>query len=229
MPSSYLEALNKFCDTQTFWTTLPFFRTGAARNVCTQLDEWVSNGSLITPDPAKVFRALELTAFDATKVLLLGQDPYPKIGDADGLAFSYSGSSSIPASLRMIIKEIGLDTRTVSTELSSWAHQGVCLLNTSLTCFAGHSHSHSELGWSVLVEEVFESLNYRDSPCGFILLGNHAKHFGRLINNTQHHCFIAGHPSPLNRNATFRGCKIFDQVNQWLESKHIKTIQWGCL
>lgn len=176
----------------------------------------------IAPAPSQIFRAFS-QPLPAIKVLILGQDPYPGAGVADGLAFSVSPTSTIPASLKNIFTEyssdLGLPTPT-SGDLTSWQSEGVMLLNTSLTTIAGERDSHSGIGWKPIISEVVELLSSQDI-CA-ILWGNRARTFGAKFKMKVE----SAHPSPLSAYRGFFNSRPFTRTNQLLRSCGRLPVDW---
>lgn len=184
-------------------------------------------GSDILPPPNLTFKALERCQPDATKVVIIGQDPYHTPGKADGLAFSiptdFGGRLD---SLGNIFKEIADDIgRTRSqTDLSDWAEQGVLLLNTALTVPPGKPKAHARVGWSKLVIQTLEKLNR--NPRAFLLWGGPAGAYAKHL--APHHLILtSAHPSPLSVHRGFFGARPFSKVNQWLIDQGQEPIHWA--
>lgn len=180
-------------------------------------------GLEVAPAPALIFRAFT-EPLPSIKVLILGQDPYPGSGIADGLAFSVSPSSAIPASLRNIFKEYSGDlgfSKPQCGDLTSWQREGVLLLNASLTTIVGERDSHREIGWAPIIGDVVTALAERD-VCA-ILWGSRARiyspHFDRKIESA--------HPSPLSAHRGFFNSKPFSRANSLLEQDGHKPIDWS--
>ncbi|MDO6590644.1 uracil-DNA glycosylase [Loktanella sp. D2R18] len=202
------------------WRDLAFFDDNLPA-IAAQLD------TDILPPPMLTFAALERCQPDATRVVIIGQDPYHTPSKADGLAFSipddFGGRLD---SLGNIFKEIDSDLGQLrsKTGLSDWADQGVLLLNTALTVQPGKPRAHAKLGWSQLVLEVIKRLD--DTPRAFILWGGpaqaYAKHIapGNLI-------LTSAHPSPLSCHRGFFGSRPFSKVNQWLIEQGQEPINWA--
>lgn len=193
------------------------------------LDEERRN-HLVHPSESQVFRALELTPLEKTKVVILGQDPYPTPGHAQGLAFSVEPNvRPIPKSLQNIFKEIHENfgaSILQNGNLESWAKQGVLLLNTVLTVRSGEPKSHANRGWEKFTDVVITTLNNQDQGIVFILWGNDAKKKQILLNNPNHLVLSGVHPSPLSAHRGFFGCQHFKLANLWLEKNGIQPIQW---
>ena len=191
----------------------------------------------ITPDPYQMFNFAKATPYSNVKIVILGQDPYPKEGDAHGLAFS-SLSDKVPASLKIIykclLKNGEIEEIPTSPDLSYWASQGVLLLNSSLTTFVGEPNAHVKV-WKNFTDALIEYIS-NDENCGpcpsltFMLWGNHAKKKKSLIHED---CFIYEwiHPSPLaqtNKNIQFIDCNHFTDVNKLLtEFMDLSPIDWN--
>lgn len=195
------------------------------------LSERLAAGAVIYP--AQPFRALALTAPDAVRVVILGQDPYHGPGQAQGLAFSVPRGFKVPPSLRNILAERGRDLGPTAgsgplDSLEDWARQGVLLLNTCLTVEAGQPASHANRGWEVLTTAVVDAVVGQARPCVFMLWGAHAQALGRLI-RPGHLVLQANHPSPLSARRPpqpFMGCGHFSAANQWLQANGQKPISW---
>jgi uracil-DNA glycosylase len=183
----------------------------------------------VFPPEEKVFAALNASSFNHTKVVILGQDPYHGKAQADGLAFSVSRNTAIPPSLRNIFKELQDDIGVAIPthgDLSTWAHQGVLLLNTTLTVREGEAGSHYGRGWETLTDAMIKSLNEKADPVVFLLWGAHARKKKTLVTQP-HHIVIEGvHPSPLSAYRGFFGSKPFSRVNAALEESGHSPVNW---
>lgn len=184
----------------------------------------------VYPDMQNVFAAFELCQFEDIKVVLLGQDPYHKEGQATGLSFSVPSNIKIPPSLRNIFKEIESDVgkSIVHTDgdLSRWAKQGVLLLNATLTVRAGAPGSHQGHGWEDFTDAVVQSVNDNRHNVVFILWGNYARAKGARIDRTKHLVIESPHPSPFSARAGFFGSKPFSKTNEYLRANMKKEIDW---
>lgn len=189
-------------------------------------------GAVIYPPRAERLAALELTAPEAVRVVILGQDPYHGPGQAHGLAFSVRDGVKIPPSLANIFKELHADlglARPASGDLSAWARQGVLLLNTVLTVEAGQAGSHQGHGWEAFTDAVVTAIAAQEKPTVFLLWGNHAqKKAARIaaLERGVHLVLKAPHPSPLSAYAGFFGCGHFGKANAFLEAHGRGTIDW---
>ena len=211
------------------WCRLPFFAGGEADRIASELDELFAQGVALAPPPEMVFRALELTPLDRVKAVILGQDPYPKAGDAHGIAFSYVGPKAVPASLRVILRELADDIGCAVPgrgDLTNWTRQGVLLLNAALTTEVGRSGAHMRIGWSALVDQVIAAISAERPAVAFMLWGANARSRAPLINRAKHLVIESGHPSPLNRARDFPGSRPFTRANAWLASRGVAPVDW---
>lgn len=188
------------------------------------------NTEVCFPPKHQIYEALNLCSFDATKIVLLGQDPYHGIGQAHGLAFSVNNGIPFPPSLKNIFKELQSDIGTpipFSGNLSHWAQQGVLLLNTILTVTKGLPGSHQQKGWEIFTDNIIEVLSKEKSKIVFMLWGAHAQKKIKLIDANKHCILHAGHPSPLSANrGNWFGNKHFSKANAYLEQHELAPIQW---
>lgn len=183
----------------------------------------------IHPDMYHIFEALELTPFHEVKVVILGQDPYHGYNQAHGLSFSVQPGVKIPPSLRNIYKEMESDLGippVAHGNLSSWAKQGVLLLNTVLTVREGQAYSHRGQGWEQLTDVIIEKLNARQQPIVFILWGRPAQEKIKMIDTSRHAIIKSPHPSPLSASRGFFGSRPFSKTNQILQNWGEKPIDW---
>jgi uracil-DNA glycosylase len=179
------------------------------------------------PPITEIFSAFELTPVDDVRVVIIGQDPYHGPGQANGLAFSVSGSQKVPPSLRNILKEVGQDTGGTSAgDLSSWARQGVFLLNSVLSVEEKLPGSHSAYGWEAFTDEVIRVISLRQKHVVFMLWGNYAHKKEALIDASKHLVLKAPHPSPLSAYQGYFGCSHFSKANNFLMEKGLSIIKW---
>ena len=137
----------------------------------------------IFPPKNYILRALSLTDYNDVKVVILGQDPYHGVGEANGLAFSVNDGIKLPPSLQNIYKELNSDLNIpISTkgDLTCWAKEGVLLLNTVLTVEKDKPASHKNLGWENFTDAIIKKINEKDTPVVFIL-NNKSKTFNNRI------------------------------------------------
>ena len=189
-----------------------------------------ASGKKIYPQGREIFRAFSLTPFDLVKVVILGQDPYHGPGQAHGLSFSVPEGVSHPPSLVNIFKELETDTGKnypKNGSLTSWASQGVLLLNATLTVESGKAGSHQNKGWEQFTDAVIDVISTQCDHVVFMLWGNYAKQKGKRINQERHLVLTSGHPSPLSANrGLWFGNRHFSQVNTHLISKGKLPIDW---
>ena len=183
----------------------------------------------VYPDMFAIFNALHYTSYAATKVVILGQDPYHGPGQAHGLSFSVLPGVQPPPSLQNIFQELHDDLGcTIPNNgcLKPWADQGVLLLNTVLTVREHQAFSHHNQGWEQFTDRIIELLNEREKPMAFILWGSPARKKKAMITNPRHYIVESPHPSPLSANRGFFGSRPFSRVNQFLESCGETPIDW---
>ncbi len=184
----------------------------------------------IFPPKKLIFNAFEQTSLEKLKVVILGQDPYHEEGQAQGLAFSTSSNIRNPPSMQNIIKEIQADIKVkplcYNGDLSSWAKQGVLLLNTVLTVEKAKPKSHENKGWEEFTDNI---IRYISSSCEniiFIFWGVSANKKSKLIDETKHYILTAAHPSPLSAYKGFFACKHFSRTNEILKKHKKEQIKW---
>ncbi|ECP6258063.1 uracil-DNA glycosylase [Campylobacter coli] len=188
----------------------------------------LNNNAIIYPPANLTFNAFNLTPLDGLKIVLLGQDPYHQPNQAMGLSFSVPYGVKIPPSLLNIYKELKTDLDiepSKSGDLSSWAKQGILLLNSILSVEAGKPASHSSWGWQEFSDAVISKLSLEKSGLIFMLWGNYAKSKKALIDTSKHFILEAAHPSPLARTG-FLGCKHFSKANEILRNLGKNPINW---
>ena len=184
----------------------------------------------VYPDMNDIFNALKLTSFEDTRVVIIGQDPYHGYGQAHGLCFSVKKGVAPPPSLKNIYKELNSDTGFQIPnhgELTSWAKQGVLLLNNVLTVREGCPNSHKGKGWEIFTDRVISELNQKETPVVFLLWGANAQKKAEIITNPIHKKLISVHPSPLSANRGFFGCRHFSKTNKILRENGLKEIDWN--
>lgn len=181
------------------------------------------------PKESLIFNAFEHCLPNDVKVVILGQDPYINLGQAQGLAFSVPEGNQYPPSLRNIYKEIEADLKRPSAtkgDLTPWAKQGVFLLNATLTVRAGQSGSHHGNGWERFTDRTIEILGNGQQSRVFLLWGNFAQRKRSLIDQASNLVLEAPHPSPLSAHRGFFGCKHFSKANDWLNANKLHSIEW---
>ena len=189
-------------------------------------------GTTVFPPMHDIFNALKYTPYGKTKVVILCQDPYHEIGQAHGLSFSVKKGIKIPPSLVNIYKELNTDIGMAIPshgELTSWAKQGVLLLNATLTVREHQANSHQAIGCSIFTDEVIKKLDTCDNPMVFILWGGNARSKKKYVTNPNHLVIESPHPSPLSAYNGFFGSKPFSKANAFLESKGLEPINWAAV
>jgi uracil-DNA glycosylase len=185
----------------------------------------------IYPKPSEYFNAFQHTPFDKVEVVILGQDPYHGPGQAHGLCFSVRPPVPPPPSLLNIFKELEADIpgfkRPSHGCLTSWADQGVLLLNSVLTVEAGKAGSHQNQGWEIFTDKAIACLNEEREGIVFILWGAYAQKKGQIIDRSKHHVLSGPHPSPLSSHRGFFGSKPFSKTNAYLRKIGRKEINWN--
>lgn len=196
------------------------------KEILTTLDLKVKSGESIFPKPQYIFRALD--KIEETKVVILGQDPYYREGQANGFAFAVNQGIVKPPTLVNIFKELNTDIGSyeVDQTLEHWSNQGVLLLNNTLTVSEGKPGSHVKLGWHKITNKVIKHLSDTRQNLVFILWGKPAQTKAALIDDNKHHIISSPHPSPLSAYLGFFGSKPFSRTNQYLIRYGISPIRW---
>lgn len=183
----------------------------------------------VYPDMYHIYQALHWTSYEATKVVILGQDPYHGPGQAHGLSFSVQHGVRQPPSLQNIFKELRDDLGCAIPNhgcLEHWARQGVLLLNAVLTVRESQPNSHKGLGWEKMTDHIIAVLGERERPLVFILWGRHAQQKAAFIDRSRHLVLTSAHPSPLSAHNGFFGSKPFSRANEYLSSTGQSAINW---
>lgn len=210
------------------WTDLEFFGEGD-KIVAARLAKSMNAGVTIFPPIHQFLKAFDETPFNSVKCAIIGQDPYPTAGHANGLAFSVNACiEPIPKSLKNIFTELESDLNIHKTcgSLIAWAKQGVLLLNTVLTVNEGDVGSHQGWGWEALTTEAITTLSNDRENIVFILWGKKAQQNIEIIDETKHLIIKAPHPSPLSAYRGFFGSKPFSKTNDYLLQHGIQEIDW---
>ncbi|MBO0867934.1 MAG: uracil-DNA glycosylase [Micromonosporaceae bacterium] len=183
----------------------------------------------VYPPLADLFAAFRLCQPEAARVLILGQDPYHKEGQAHGLSFSVRQGVPVPPSLRNVFKELHDDLGVpvpAQGDLTGWAEQGVLLLNAVLTVRAGKPGSHANQGWEEFTDAVIRALDAKQSRVVFVLWGGYARKKVGLVTAPQHVVLEAGHPSPMNPRG-FLGSRPFGAINKALADAGLAEVRWS--
>ncbi|ALB16119.1 TPA: uracil-DNA glycosylase [Streptococcus agalactiae] len=187
----------------------------------------VYESGIVYPPRDKVFNAIQITPLENVKVVIIGQDPYHGPQQAQGLSFSVPDNLPAPPSLQNILKELAEDIGSRSHhDLTSWAQQGVLLLNACLTVPEHKANGHAGLIWEPFTDAVIKVVNQKETPVVFILWGGYARKKKSLIDNPIHHIIESPHPSPLSAYRGFFGSRPFSRTNHFLEEEGINEIDW---
>jgi uracil-DNA glycosylase len=183
------------------------------------------------PPKNLIFAAFEKCNFNNLKVVIIGQDPYHGVGEANGLCFSVNDGVAIPPSLRNIFREISADLDTImqpnSGNLEHWAKQGVLLLNATLTVRKDQANSHKNIPWQRFTDAVIEKVAAEKEHIVFLLWGGFAQKKGAKIDPNKHLILASGHPSPLSANqGKWFGNTHFSLTNDYLKSINKEAISW---
>ena len=187
-------------------------------------------GRIVYPKGTEIFNALNTTPFDKVKVVIIGQDPYHGEGQAHGLSFSVPKGVPPPPSLMNIYKEIEAEYGVKmprTGDLTSWAEQGVLLLNATLTVQHATAGSHQKKGWEEFTDAIIRAVNEKREHIVFLLWGSYAQKKGALIDRKKHFVLEAPHPSPLSAHRGFLGCGHFKKANEYLVKQGLTPIEWA--
>lgn len=221
----------------TLWEEqVPLLRQGYHKELVARAYGELAREKKVFPERQHVFDAMRITAFDAVKVVIIGQDPYfnehGRLGpEAHGLCFSVRQGIPAPPSLQNIFKEIENSIyagkkQNFSTDLTRWARQGVLLLNASLTVIAKSPNSHASVGWHKLTDNIIETLSLKRNNLVFMLWGAFAQKKEPLIDSDKHLVLKTSHPSPLSAHRGFLGSGVFSKCNDYLRDKGGEAIVW---
>lgn len=183
----------------------------------------------VYPDMYDIFNALKFTPYSNVKAVIIGQDPYHEPNQAHGLSFSVKKGVEIPPSLVNIYKELESDLGIkppTHGNLSTWAKEGVLLLNATLTVRAHIANSHAAIGWQTFTDNIIRLLNESSEPIAFLLWGANARRKKEFITNRRHLIIESAHPSPLSAYRGFFGSRPFSKINAFLEKNGRAPIDW---
>jgi len=183
----------------------------------------------VYPPGKDIFNAFDHCKFDNLKVVVLGQDPYHGVDQANGLCFSVSDGIRKPPSLLNIFKEIKTDIGTEIPEsgnLERWAKQGILLINATLTVRDNQAGSHQNKGWELFTDAVIKNISDKKEGLVFLLWGAYAQRKGAVIDHNRHYVLQSAHPSPLAAHKGFFGNKHFSKTNEYLAKIGKEPIQW---
>ena len=183
----------------------------------------------VFPPGKLIFNAFDHCPFNEVKLVVLGQDPYHGTGQAHGLCFSVPDGVALPPSLQNIFKELQSDMGIPlpkSGNLERWAHQGVFLLNVTLTVRAHQAGSHHNKGWEIFTDKVIHLLAEERENLIFMLWGAYAQQKGKFIDSNRHLILQSVHPSPLSSHRGFFGNHHFSKANEYLTLNGKRPIYW---
>ncbi|MCK5294995.1 MAG: uracil-DNA glycosylase [Arcobacteraceae bacterium] len=184
----------------------------------------------VYPPKDKIFKAFSLCQYDNLKVVVLGQDPYHQPNQAQGLAFSTPKDIKNPPSMVNIFKEIksdlGFESNCKDGDLTSWANQGILLINAVLTVEDSCPKSHEKIGWEEFTDNIIKYISLNNENIIFVLWGAGAIKKSKIIDSSKHHILTSPHPSPLSAYRGFFGCKHFSKINEILKSVDKEEIIW---
>ncbi len=184
---------------------------------------------IVYPPAGETYRCFDACPFEATKVVILGQDPYHGPAQANGLCFAVNPGTPAPPSLRNIFTELNDDLGVPVSrdpDLTRWAAQGVLLLNATLTVRAGAAGSHQGKGWEQFTDAAIAALSREREGLAFLLWGNYARKKGAGIDRSRHLVLESAHPSPLSAHNGFFGCRHFTKANTYLSAGGTAAIAW---
>ena len=190
-----------------------------------------TEGRRFTPVLKQVFRAFEECPYDQLKVVVVGQDPYPKAGVADGISFSCSNTMKVQPSLRFIFKEVERtvypDGMTWDPDLKRWANQGVLMLNTALTCEVNNIGSHVDI-WKPFTNFLFDILNSRHTGLVYVFLGKVSAQWVKHIDPGLNYKMITTHPASAayRKGSVWDTNDVFNKVNNILKENNNMYIEW---
>jgi uracil-DNA glycosylase len=216
--------------------SVPLMRGGVHKQLVKTAYDHQPPGQKVFPAREHVFAAMRLTSLEATRVVILGQDPYfnehPGLGpEAHGLCFSVRAGIPVPPSLRNILHEVNRSIYqgqpiSVDSDLTRWAVQGVLLLNAGLTVIARKPNSHAGLGWHKLTDDIISTISRGKQHVVFMLWGAFAQKKRELIDAEKHLVLATSHPSPLSAHKGFLGSGVFLKCNQYLAEKGLPAVIW---
>lgn len=184
---------------------------------------------VVYPPAAEIFRAFNCCPVDRLRVVIIGQDPYHNVGQANGLCFSVAAGTQFPPSLQNIFKEVSDDTGApypTTGELDRWAEQGVLMLNAVLTVQAHTPASHAGRGWEQFTDAVVRAVAQHKKHVVYMLWGSYAQRKAAMVDAVENCILKAPHPSPLSAYRGFFGCRHFSRANEYLIATGQQPIVW---
>lgn len=210
------------------WSELDYWASGEWQVASEKLDDLSKKGVLWCPGKKNLFSVFRACPMDTVRVCIIGQDPYPNLAHATGIAFDIPNEtkeSAYPPTLKNIFKELKDDLHyndPPNGSLRKWCERGVFLWNAIPTCEAGKPASHHWPEWELLTQEIVKKLDQKDVV--FVLMGSYAREFSKDI--TRHSKIITSHPAPLGVKWGFFGSRIFTKVNCALVEQGLDAINW---
>ncbi len=209
-------------------------------NIDNDLLQLINTNTIVLPPAQLTFKALELVKFNDIKVVIIGQDPYHQIGQANGLSFFVNNNIKLPPSLKNILTKINLEQQQIDNTnryiinnqldiesiAQNWTEQGVLLLNSSLTVIANKPNSLQYLNWHIIINDIIKIISDKLDNIVFLLWGNFAKTKTKFIDHQKHLALYASHPSPLSAYHSFFKCNHFTTTNEYLKKRHKSMILW---
>jgi uracil-DNA glycosylase len=217
-PSGWKPVLKSFIESSDF------------DNIIKQLVRLTKDGKRFTPTLKQLFRAFEECPYDKLKVIVVGQDPYPQLGVADGIAFSCSNTGELQPSLNFILNEVNKTVYkghpgSIDTDLTRWSNQGVLLLNTALTTTVGKIGQHYVI-WKPFMAYIFDHLTWNNSGLVYVYMGKQAQEWADCVNDNNHK-FFTSHPASAGYNNTNWDSKnVFNDINAILKKMYNEQITW---
>ena len=197
-----------------------------------ELTEFVKDeykNKTVFPTSNEILSAFDYCNLSDLKVVIIGQDPYHGLGQANGLCFSVKEGVKIPPSLRNIFKELKNEYENynpLSGDLTHWAKQGVLMINATLTVVEKQPGSHQGRGWEVFTDNIIKQISEKKENIVFVLWGAFAQKKSILIDNNKHSILQSAHPSPFSAHRGFLGNNHFKLINEYLVSINSKEINW---
>ncbi|RIV16926.1 uracil-DNA glycosylase [Mycoplasmopsis gallopavonis] len=209
--------------------TKPYFT-----QILSSLQKAQDQNETVFPHQMDMFRPFEYFQLNETKVVILGQDPYHQIDQADGLAFSarYQDLNKTPKSLVNLFKNLKRDypkTKIETNDLTNWAKQGVLLMNTVWTVSQNKAHSHEAFGWQNFTLKVLEEILTNNPKVIVVALGKPAQKLVKKLPIQPHYLINLSHPSPLSAHLSFNQFPLFKTINKYLKKENLNPIDWNLI
>lgn len=209
----------------------PFIFSGDFDDIIKQLAKLATDGKRFTPTLKEMFKAFEQCPYDKLKVVMVGQDPYPQFGVADGIAFSCGKTLEAQPSLKFMLNEINKTVYnghpgSLNPDLTRWSNQGVLMLNTALTTTVGKIGQHYTI-WKPFLAYLFDHLTWNQNGIVYVYLGKEAQIWAESVNDNNFK-FFAPHPASAvyQKFQSWDSKNLFNEVNKILKNTHNETIKW---